>query len=191
MTSRAPTVIAYLNQLPEERKAVVQAVREAILNNMHEDMEEGMQYGMIGYYIPHRVYPKGYHCDVKQAVPFAGLAAQKAYYSLYLIALYSDPELLKWFEAEWHKTGKKLEMGKSCIHFRAIDDLPLELIGQVFKKFTAQKYIDLYESHTVGLKGQLATRKVTRKEKKELLAKKAAESLTKEKKTTKLKKAKA
>ncbi|HYE03661.1 MAG TPA: DUF1801 domain-containing protein, partial [Phycisphaerales bacterium] len=117
MQSRATTVEAYLASLPPERRAALQAVRRVILDNLDRDFEEGMQYGMIGYYVPHRVFPPGYHCDPKQPLPFAGLASQKNYMSVYLMGLYGAPEEESWFRRAWAASGKKLDMGKSCIRF--------------------------------------------------------------------------
>jgi hypothetical protein len=105
-----------------------------------------MQYGMIGYYVPHRVFPAGYHCDPKQPVPFAGLASQKNYMSLYLMASYCESVEEKWLRAQWAKTGKKLDMGKCCIRFKKLENLPLDVIGQLVARVPASRYIEFYES---------------------------------------------
>jgi hypothetical protein len=146
MISDAKTVEAYLASLPDDRRAAIQAVREAIVKNLDADYEEGMQYGMIGYYVPHNVYPPGYHCDPKQPLPFVCLASQKNYMSVYLGCIYSSSAMEKWFRQEWAKTGKKLDMGKSCIRFKKLDDLPVELIGQTVARMPAREYIEFYES---------------------------------------------
>jgi hypothetical protein len=153
MQSKAPTVHAYLRSLPEDRRAAISAVRDVILKNLDPSYEEGMQYGVIGYYVPHRVYPKGYHCDPKQPLPFAALASQKNYMSLYLMSVYcgcvdDSPgnEHAKWFREAWAKTGKKLDMGKACIRFKKIDDLPLDLIGEAIRRVPASMYIQLSEA---------------------------------------------
>lgn len=111
-----------------------------------------MQYGMIGYYVPHRVYPAGYHCDPKQPLPFASLASQKNYLSLYLFCIYSNPDDAKWFQQAWAKSGKKLNMGKSCVRFKTVEDLPLDVIGAAIKRVTVAKHIEQYESvvKTIG-----------------------------------------
>jgi hypothetical protein len=137
-------VEAYLRSLPEDRRAAISAVRGVILKNLDTSYEEGMQYGMIGYYVPHRVYPKGYHCDPKQPVPFAALASQKNYMSLYLTS--PGAEHARWFREAWATTGKKLEMGKSCIRFKKVEDLPLDLIGEAIKRVTASMYIEFCEA---------------------------------------------
>src|SRR5262245_12097077 len=130
-TSKAKTVKEYLAELPPDRRAALQAVREVILKNLDGGYEEGMQYGMIGYYVPHRVFPAGYHCDPKQPLPFAGLASQKNHMSLHLMAVYlgcdgqGETPNAKWFREAWTKTGKKLDMGKACIRFKKLDDVPL------------------------------------------------------------------
>ncbi|MEI8383537.1 MAG: DUF1801 domain-containing protein [Planctomycetota bacterium] len=161
MQSKATTVDAYLSELSSERRVSLEAVRKVILANLDHDYEEGMQYGMIGYFIPHRVYPAGYHCDPKQPLPFVGLASQKNYMSLYMMCLYSDGPLSQWFQAEWKKTGKKLDMGKSCIRFKKSDDLALEVIGEAIRRVPASKYIEIYESAFV--KKQPATVKSSTK----------------------------
>src|SRR3972149_1444808 len=127
MQSKAVTVQQYLAELPEDRRAALQAVREVMLKNLDRDYEEGMQYGMIGYYVPHRVFPAGYHCDPKQPLPFAGLASQKNHLSLYLMFIFDGGGGEREFRAAWAKTGKKLDMGKCCIRFKKVDDLALDV----------------------------------------------------------------
>jgi hypothetical protein len=144
-SSKASTVKAYLGELPAERRAVIQAVRDVVLKNLDKGYEEGMQYGMIGWYVPHKLYPPGYHCDSKQPLPFAGLAAQKNACSLYLMGMYMSEPDVRWFREAWARTGKKLDMGKSCVRFKKLEDLPIDLIGQAFKRFPAKRYIALYE----------------------------------------------
>jgi len=146
MQSRAKSVEEYLKELPEERREAIAEVRGVILKNLDKDYEEVMQYGMIGYAIPHRVYPAGYHCDPKQPLPFMSLASQKQYMSLYAMCLYESSELFEWFCAEWEKTGKKLKMGKCCIRFKKVEELPLGLIGKLVKKVPAKKFIQQYEA---------------------------------------------
>jgi hypothetical protein len=143
MTSKATTVEQYLSELPPERRAVLEAVRAEIRQNLDPDYEEGIQYGMIGYYIPHRIHPAGYHCDPRQPVPYLGLAAQKNHFSLCLMPIYASPELLAWFQAEWAKTGKKLDMGKACVRFKKLEDLPLAVIGKAVQKTPVKKTLPL------------------------------------------------
>lgn len=154
VSSKAATVKEYLAGLPADRREIIEAVRKVILANMDADLEEGMQYGMVGYYIPHRLYPPGYHVDPKLPLGYAGLASQKNYLSLYLMGLYCGCGLDskeqtpdgKWFVDAWAKTGKKLDMGKSCIRFKKLDDLPLDVIGKAFSRITVKKYIERYEA---------------------------------------------
>jgi len=146
MQSQAATVAEYLAELPVERRAAVEAVRKVILQNLDKDYEEGMQYGMIGYYVPHRIYPPGYHCDPKQPLPFTCLASQKNYLSLYLGCVYGDTPLAKWFHEAWKKSGKKLDMGKSCIRFKKADDLALDVIGEAIRRMPVKKLIEYYET---------------------------------------------
>src|SRR6266850_2416556 len=152
MQSEAANVDEYLRSLPEERRAAIAAVRNVILQNLDRDYEEGMSYGVIGYYVPHRVYPAGYPPDPRQGLPFAALASQKNYMSLYLMGVYcgcvdgvTDSEHAQWFRAAWARTGKKLNMGKACIRFKRLDDLPLDVIGEAIRRLPARAYIEQYE----------------------------------------------
>lgn len=145
MQSSAKTVKDYLASLPADRRPAIEAVRRAILKNLDPKYEEGMQYGMIGYYVPHSVYPPGYHCDPKQPLPFVCLASQKNYMSLYMGCVYGDHELARWFRAAWAKTGKKLDMGVSCIRFKKLDDLPLEVVGEAIARMSVKELIEFYE----------------------------------------------
>jgi hypothetical protein len=140
-----PAVDAYLASLPPSRKAAIQAVREVILKNLGEGYEEGIQYGMIGYYVPHKIYAAGYHVDPKQPVPFAGLGSQKQHMAVYLMCLEGSPELETWFKEEWARTGKKLDMGKSCVRFKSLYDLPVELIGQTIARVPVKEFLARYE----------------------------------------------
>lgn len=150
MQSKAATVKEYLASLPEDRRKSVERVRGVILENIDPVFEERMQYGMIGYCVPHRVFPAGYHCDPSQPVPFAGLASQKGHMSLYTMCLYMQSPLLEWFRAAWAKTGKKLDMGKACIRFKDAEQLALDVIGELFRRATAEKYLEVYTSLLAG-----------------------------------------
>lgn len=152
------TVGEYLAALPDDRREALQAVRRVILENLDPDYEEGIQYGIIGYYVPHRVYPAGYHCDPKQPLPFAGLASQKNYMSLYLMGLYvdsagggSETDDTRWFREAWAKTGKKLDMGKACVRFKKLADLPLEVVGEAIRRVPAETLIRRYEAVREGV----------------------------------------
>jgi Domain of unknown function (DU1801) len=146
MQSKATNVEQYLAELDEGRRQAIEAVRKVILENLDKDYEEGMQYGMIGYYVPHRVYPAGYHCDSRQPLPFAGLASQKGYMSLYLMCTYGHEEHAKWFQEAWARTGKKLDMGKSCVRFKKLEDLALDVIAEAIRRVPAKKYIEQVEA---------------------------------------------
>ena len=159
MQSKATTVKDYLASLPAERRDAVQALRKVILANLGKGFEEGMQYGMIGYAVPHNLYPAGYHCDPKQPLPFASLASQKNHMSFSLMSVYLDPEEERWFKAAWQKSGKKLDMGKACVRFKRLEDVPLEVVGQAFARTSAAKYIQRYEAILAGRsKGPAATK---------------------------------
>jgi hypothetical protein len=145
VTSKARTVDEYLRSLPEDRRTAISAVRDIILKNLDTDYEEGMQYGMIGYYVPHRVFPAGYHCDPKQPLPFCCLGSQKNYMVLHLMCVYMASTHNEWFQEAWAKSGKKLDMGKACVRFKKLDDLALDVIGEAIKRIPARKWIEVYE----------------------------------------------
>lgn len=146
MQSQAKTVDGYLAELSEDRRAAISAVRDVILRNLDPEYEEGMQYGMIGYYVPHRLFPAGYHCDPTKPLGFASLASQKNHMALYMMCVYGDSEYARWFQEAWKKTGKKCDMGKSCIRFKKVEDLPLDVIGEAFRRVPARQYIEFYEA---------------------------------------------
>ncbi len=146
MQSTAQTVDQYIKSLPEDRRAAISAVRQVILKNLDKDYEENMSYGMIGYCVPHSVYPAGYHCNPDHALPFAGLASQKNYMSVYMMCTYSDADQAKWFKDAWAKTGKKLDMGKCCIRFRKLEDVALDVIGEAIRRVPVKKYIAITQA---------------------------------------------
>jgi Domain of unknown function (DU1801) len=146
MTSKATTVEQYLSELPDDRRKALETVRQVILKNLDKDYEEGIQYGMIGYYVPHRVYPAGYHCDPKQPLPFAHLASQKNHMALYLMCIYGESDLSRWFREAWAETGKKLDMGKSCVRFKKVEDLALDVIAEAIKRAPAKKFLAHWEA---------------------------------------------
>jgi Domain of unknown function (DU1801) len=143
----AATVEAYLAALPEDRRAALNAVREVIRKNLDSKIEEGMQYGVIGYYLPHSVYPPGYHCNPKEPLPYMGLGSGKGHMSLHLMCAYGDKATRAAFEAAWKKSGKKLDMGAACLRFKKLEDLALEAIAQVVRSVTAEKYVARYEAN--------------------------------------------
>lgn len=154
MQSKATSVADYLKELAPERRTEIEKVRAVVLKHMDPALAEGMTYGMIGYFVPHSTYPAGYHCDPRQPLPYAGLASQKQYMSLYLMPQYcgrpgdanAENDDLKWFKAAWAKTGKKLDMGKCCIRFQKADDLALDVIAESLRRTTVKKWIAQYES---------------------------------------------
>jgi hypothetical protein len=146
MPAKPTTVKAYLDALPEDRRQAIRAVRAAVNRALPKGYQEGVQYGMIGWFVPHRLYPDGYHCNPEQPLPFASLASQKQHMSLYLMCIYGDAQHRKWFETEWKKTGKKLDMGKSCIRFKRLEDLPLALIEEAIARVPVADYVAHYEA---------------------------------------------
>jgi uncharacterized protein YdhG (YjbR/CyaY superfamily) len=146
MTPKITSLASYINQLPTERKKVISKLRKTILEHLPNGFEETLSYGMIGYVVPHKIYPEGYHCNPKLPLPFINLASQKNYISLYHLGLYADQKLLNWFIAEYEMSGAgKLDMGKSCIRFKVTVDIPYPLIGKLCSKMSAENWIKLYE----------------------------------------------
>lgn len=140
--SEARTADEYIESLPGDRREAIAAVRAAILEHLPEGYEEGIQYGMIGWYIPLERYPETYN---RQPLSVAGLASQKSYMSLYLNCVYSDSDEKEWFEQRWAETGKKLDMGKSCVRFKNLEDLPLDVVGEAIARVPPEDFIASYE----------------------------------------------
>lgn len=146
MQSKATTPEQYLKELPADRKQPMTELRHTILKNLPKGFKECMSYGMIGYVVPHEIYPPGYHCDPKLPLGMMNIASQKNYIALYHMGIYAKPELLKWFTTEYPKhTKAKLDMGKGCIRFKKPADIPYKLIGELVKKVSVKDYIDGYE----------------------------------------------
>lgn len=146
MQSKASTIDQYLNELPEDRQNAMRKLRETVVSNLPEGFMETMGYGMMGYAVPHTLYPSGYHCDPKQPLPFMGMASQKNFISFYHMGIYADPGLLAWFTSEYPKHCRtKLDMGKSCIRFKKPDQIPYDLIAELCRKMTVKDWISLYE----------------------------------------------
>jgi len=133
--------------LPADRQATINALRKVIKKNLPKGFQECMGYGMLGYVVPHSIYPAGYHCNPKDPLPFMGLASQKNSINLYHMGIYAEPKLYKWFtEAHAKASPKKLDMGKSCVRYKKAEDIPLKLIGELASKMTPKEWISLYES---------------------------------------------
>lgn len=184
MQSKATTVEQYLAELPADRRAVLSAVREHIRAHIDPGFSEGVGYGMIGWAVPHSRYPAGYHCNPKQPLPFAGLASQKHYLSLYICppsmsapSAAADAEA-DWFRSAWAKTGKKLDMGKGCIRFRKLDDLALDVIAESFRRMTVDRFVAEYEAARAAYqpksRAEIQAMMAERKAAKKAPAKKAA-----------------
>lgn len=147
MQSKAATVDAYLAELPEDRQKALNELRKVIKKNLPKGFQECMNYGMIGYVVPHSKYPAGYHCNPKDPLPFMNIASQKNSVNLYHMGIYGDPKLLKWFqEAHAKASPKKLDMGKSCVRYKNLEDIPLKLIGELASKLSPDDWIKRYES---------------------------------------------
>jgi len=136
----------YVEQLSEERKLAISKLRQTILSNLPEGFKEEMNYGMIGYVIPHSIYPPGYQCNPKLPLPFINIASQKNFIAFYHMGIYAEKEILDWFTSEYPKHSElKLDMGKSCIRFKKPEHIPFELIGELVQKITVEKWIEIYE----------------------------------------------
>lgn len=138
----------YINAIPEERKPHFLKLRETILQNIPKGFEEQLSYGMIGYVVPFSIYPKGYHCNTKLPLPFVNIANQKNFIALYHMGIYVKPNLYDWFVTEYPKHSKqKLDMGKSCIRFKKMDQIPNDLIAELIQKITPENWIEYYEAN--------------------------------------------
>lgn len=176
------TVTQYLASLPEDRRRALEAIRKVIRKNLPKGYQEGIQYGMMGYFVPHSVCPLGYHCDPKQPVPFVSVASQKNHIGLYLFCAYMDAELQQWFTKAWKATGKKLDMGKSCVRVKKLEDVPLEVLGELVSRCPCDEFLAMYESKLpekvkvkrAGGAPKTTTKKPTAKK----TAKKAAKKVT-------------
>ncbi len=148
MQSKAITAEQYLAELPEDRKKAIVQLRKVIKKNLPKGFKEQMNYGAIGYVIPHSKYPAGYHCDPKMPLPFMSVASQKNFTAVYHMGIYADPKLLKWFtDAHAKASPKRLDMGKSCIRYKKAEDIPYELIGELASKVTPDEWIAVYEKN--------------------------------------------
>ena len=147
MQSQAKTVDQYVAELPPERQAVIEPLRQIFKRQLPKGFEEVMSYGMIGWVVPHKLYPAGYHCDPKLPLPFLAVASQKNFITVYHMGLYADPELLDWFKQAHAKASpKKLDLGKSCIRYKKPDDVPVALLGELATRMSPQQWIQLYEA---------------------------------------------
>lgn len=148
MQSKATTVDEYIAELPADRKDAISRLRKEIKKNLPKGFKEEMSYGMIGYVVPHSLYPPGYHCNPKLPLPFLNVASQKNFIAVYHMGVYGDPALLKWFTDEYSKTGlSKLDMGKSCLRFKNAESIPYNLIGELAGKMTPAQWIAHYEKN--------------------------------------------
>ena len=148
MTSEAKTPAQYIKELPADRKEAVSELRNIILKNIPEGFKEVMSYGMLGYVVPHEIYPAGYHCNPKLPLPFVAIASQKNFIAFYHMGIYANPKLLRWFVEEYPKHSKaKLDMGKSCMRFKKPEQIPYKLIGELIKKMSVENWVEAYEKN--------------------------------------------
>lgn len=146
MPKQLATVEAYLASLPDDRREALEAIREVINANIGPEFEEGIQYGMIGWYLPHAEYPLGYHCDPDQPLPFASLASQKKHIGIYLFCVYCDADGKERFVEEWRATGQRLDMGAGCVRVKDLESVPLKVVAKAIKRAKAAKFVEAYES---------------------------------------------
>lgn len=148
MKAQGKTVNEILANLPEERAEPFNKLHDVIVKNLPKGFEPAISYGGLGYVVPHKLYPAGYHCKPSEPLPFAGIASQKGSINFYHMGIYADPELMKWFQTEYPKHSKqKLDIGKSCVRFKKFDDIPYKLIGELMKKISVKDWIELYETN--------------------------------------------
>jgi hypothetical protein len=148
MQIKADSPKEYIEQLPDDRKEAVRKLRKVILDNLPPGFDETINYGMIGYVVPHSIYPGGYHCNPDQPLPFINIASQKNHVALYHMGLYADKELMDWFTREYPKyTDLKPDMGKSCLRFKKPDRIPYDLIGELIRRMSPEKWIEIYEQN--------------------------------------------
>ena len=148
MQFKSKAILEYISQLTEDRKEPISKLRNIINQNIDRGFSEEINYGMIGWVVPHSLYPDGYHCDPKLPLPFMSIASQKHFIAVYHLGVYSSPKLLEWFISEYPKhCSTKLDMGKSCIRFKKIENIPYNLIGELVTKMSANDWIILYESN--------------------------------------------
>ena len=140
----------YVDSLPEDRKIAIEKLRKTIISNLPEGFIEEMSYGMLGYIVPHSIYPKGYHCKPNLPLPFINIASQKNFIAFYHMGIYVNSELLNWFVLEYSKLIKsKIDMGKSCIRFKKMDEIPYELLGELVSKIAVSDWISIYENNFI------------------------------------------
>lgn len=155
MQSTAKTVNDYLEELPEERKVAFSNLRNSILKNLPKGFQEQISYGMLGYVVPHSTYPNGYHCNPKLPLPFINIASQKNFIALYHMGIYANSELLEWFTTEYPKySSQKLDMGKGCIRFKKMDQIPFDLIAELTRKISVEDWIECYETQLKSRKSK-------------------------------------
>jgi hypothetical protein len=148
MKATGKTVTEILLNQPADWLESFNKLHEVIIKNLPKGFEPAISYGGLGYVVPHKLYPAGYHCKPEEPLPFAGIASQKGSINLYHMGIYANPKLLNWFVSEYPKHSKhKLDMGKSCIRFKKMDDIPYKLIGQLMKKITVKQWIGMYEKN--------------------------------------------
>ena len=148
MISKATSPEQYLKELPEDRKQAIADLRNTVIKNLPKGFKEVMSYGMLGYVVPHDLYPAGYHCDPKLPLPFACIASQKNFIAFYHMGIYAMPDMLKWFTTEYPKhSSAKLDMGKSCIRFKKPEHIPHKLIGELIRKISVKDWIAGYEKN--------------------------------------------
>ncbi|MFT4512763.1 MAG: hypothetical protein ACI89X_002867 [Planctomycetota bacterium] len=161
--SKATSVSQYLKELPEDRRAAISAIRKVMRGSIDPGFEETMSYGMISYQVPLRIYPSGYHCTPGAPLPYASLASQKNHMAIYMMGLYMDPDDTAWFVDAWKATGKKLDMGKSCIRFKKLEDVALDVVAEALRRMPSKRYIATYEGLYLSSRKGPAKKSATKK----------------------------
>ncbi|MCP4836008.1 MAG: DUF1801 domain-containing protein [Phycisphaera sp.] len=160
MNSNHSEIETYVGSLSADRQEAIKAIQAVVRKSLSAGYAEGMQYGMPAWFVPHEIYPAGYHASPDQPLPFVSVASQKKHIGIYLFCLYLDQELMAWFESEWRKTGKRWDAGKSCIRVRSLEEVPLDLLGELITRMPAPKFIEQYEANrSTGTSKKKASRK--------------------------------
>lgn len=145
----------YIAQLPTDRQKIVEAIANTLSENLPSGFEQVMSYGMIGFVVPHSIFPDGYHCNPKLPLPFINIGSTKTHIAIHHMGLYGSSELLAWFQSEWPKySSKKLDMGKACVRFKKAEDVPLHLIAELAKKMTVNDWVQTYQSQFMSAKSR-------------------------------------
>ena len=155
----ASSVTEYLAALPADRRGALNEVRRGINRALPPGYKEGIQFGMISWFVPLSTYPAGYGGNKKVPLPLISVASQKSYMALHMICFYGQPELREWFTAEYAKSGKKLDMGQGCLRFKTLPDLALDVVEGTLARLPVKEYVAGYQAVRDAMGGKKVKRK--------------------------------